>query len=605
MSPDEIQSLQALAMANGGSLTINPQTGLPEAGFLDSLLPALIGFGLNTFVPGLGEAVGGIFGLTGAAGAAAGTGIAVGGATALATGDLSKGLMAGLGAYGGAGLGGSLNAAGSAALDGSGFVQAPGEAGRMAAMPAGSPVSTLDRLQAGMGSAAAAPGDFLKSNYMNLGYAAAPGLSGAFEEENSSSGVKPHPGYIRTFDDNGNQIEAVKADEWGGRARIKWGDVPKPRGYAPGGRIEEEYRTLPYEPYEPYEPPITILPVEPPSDTPVDPAAPTEEIKKGVTRFGDVRAPDLTGRDLNDKRSDSEKAQDYLMGKGPNPFLFYSKPPVVDATKKAAEATKEIAATIAEQQRGGSGNSGLGPSAGIASSAGVGFPAGLAPAANTVAQALGDMGLNSLSHAVSNAAMSGAMSGSGAAPGSSTGPAAGASNASHGGESGGWGSRDAGGGTGGASGGGGNSQGPGGMGRGGGMGGGGAGGDGGGPGSGGRGGGMGGGGMGAARGGLAALADGGMYNLGSYSDGGRLLRGPGDGVSDDIPATIGEKQPARLADGEFVVPARIVSELGNGSTEAGARKLYAMMDRVQKARHKTVGKNKVAANTRAEKYLPA
>jgi len=95
------------------------------------------------------------------------------------------------------------------------------------------------------------------------------------------------------------------------------------------------------------------------------------------------------------------------------------------------------------------------------------------------------------------------------------------------------------------------------------------------------------------------------YNLGGYSDGGRLLRGPGDGVSDSIPATIGHKQPARLADGEFVVPARIVSELGNGSTEAGARKLYAMMDRVQAARKNTVGKGKVAKNNRADRYLPA
>jgi len=105
------------------------------------------------------------------------------------------------------------------------------------------------------------------------------------------------------------------------------------------------------------------------------------------------------------------------------------------------------------------------------------------------------------------------------------------------------------------------------------------------------------------------LATGGIsnagYNLGGYSDGGRLLRGPGDGVSDSIPATIGHKQPARLADGEFVVPARIVSELGNGSTEAGARKLYGMMDRVQAARGQTVGKGKVAKNSRADKYLPA
>ena len=110
---------------------------------------------------------------------------------------------------------------------------------------------------------------------------------------------------------------------------------------------------------------------------------------------------------------------------------------------------------------------------------------------------------------------------------------------------------------------------------------------------------------GAANGGLmAAYANGGSH-LGDYSDGGRLLRGPGDGVSDSIPAMIGKKQPARLADGEFVVPARIVSELGNGSTEAGARKLYAMMDRIQKARGKTVGKGKVAKNSRSEKYLPA
>lgn len=105
------------------------------------------------------------------------------------------------------------------------------------------------------------------------------------------------------------------------------------------------------------------------------------------------------------------------------------------------------------------------------------------------------------------------------------------------------------------------------------------------------------------------LASGGIadaqYNLGGYSDGGRLLRGPGDGVSDSIPAVIGKKKPARLADGEFVVPARIVSELGNGSTEAGARKLYAMLDRVQSARKKSIGKGKVAHNSRADKLLPA
>ena len=96
------------------------------------------------------------------------------------------------------------------------------------------------------------------------------------------------------------------------------------------------------------------------------------------------------------------------------------------------------------------------------------------------------------------------------------------------------------------------------------------------------------------------------YNLGGYSDGGRLLKGPGDGISDSIPATIGKnRQPARLADGEFVVPARIVSELGNGSTEAGARKLYAMMDRVQAARAKTTAKGKVAKQNNPQNMMPA
>jgi hypothetical protein len=106
-------------------------------------------------------------------------------------------------------------------------------------------------------------------------------------------------------------------------------------------------------------------------------------------------------------------------------------------------------------------------------------------------------------------------------------------------------------------------------------------------------------------GGDGGMANGGLSSLGDYSDGGRLLRGPGDGVSDDIPARIGARQPARLADGEFVVPARTVSEIGNGSTDAGAKRLYAMMDRVQNARKKSVGKGKVAVDSKAHKMLPA
>jgi hypothetical protein len=100
--------------------------------------------------------------------------------------------------------------------------------------------------------------------------------------------------------------------------------------------------------------------------------------------------------------------------------------------------------------------------------------------------------------------------------------------------------------------------------------------------------------------GIAAAAGGG--SIGGYSDGGRMLKGPGDGMSDSIPATIGRKQPARLADGEFVVPADVVSHLGNGSTDAGAKRLYSMMDKVRRAR---TGKKKQAPAVKADKYMPA
>lgn len=97
-----------------------------------------------------------------------------------------------------------------------------------------------------------------------------------------------------------------------------------------------------------------------------------------------------------------------------------------------------------------------------------------------------------------------------------------------------------------------------------------------------------------------AGAGGGLASLGGYSDGGRLLKGPGDGMSDNIPAQIGRRQPARLADGEFVVPADVVSHLGNGSTDAGAKRLYAMMDRARQAR---TGKKKQAPAVNADKIL--
>jgi hypothetical protein len=90
--------------------------------------------------------------------------------------------------------------------------------------------------------------------------------------------------------------------------------------------------------------------------------------------------------------------------------------------------------------------------------------------------------------------------------------------------------------------------------------------------------------------------------LGSYSDGGQALQGPGDGMSDSIPGVIGGAQPARLADGEFVVPADVVSGIGNGSTDAGSRQLYAMMDKIREAR---TGRTKQAPEINPRRMMPA
>jgi hypothetical protein len=105
----------------------------------------------------------------------------------------------------------------------------------------------------------------------------------------------------------------------------------------------------------------------------------------------------------------------------------------------------------------------------------------------------------------------------------------------------------------------------------------------------------------AAEGGMMYGNGGGISTLGSYSDGGRLLKGPGDGMSDDIPAHIGNSQPAALADGEFVIPADVVSHLGNGSTDAGAKQLYKMMDRIREAR---TGQKMQGKQINPNKFLP-
>jgi len=100
------------------------------------------------------------------------------------------------------------------------------------------------------------------------------------------------------------------------------------------------------------------------------------------------------------------------------------------------------------------------------------------------------------------------------------------------------------------------------------------------------------------------MAGGGLASLDTYAAGGRLLQGPGDGMSDSIPAVIGGAKPQRaaLAQGEFVVPADVVSHLGNGSTDAGSKRLYAMMDKV---RHARTGSKKQGRQINPAEFMPA
>ena len=201
MSPREVQGLQSLAMAHGGSLTVNPETGLPEAGFLDKLLPTIIGAGLS-FIPGVGPLM------------AAGI---VGGIQTVRTGDIGKGLAAGLGAYGGAGLAQGLATAGTGALSaevGGEALKAAGLTGEAALTAEADQIaqraieeklttaSPFERLSAGASQAVSSPqaaGAFLKDNAKNLMYAAGPAIMAGANVQSKGPQTVTKPGMIRPY----------------------------------------------------------------------------------------------------------------------------------------------------------------------------------------------------------------------------------------------------------------------------------------------------------------------------------------------------------------------------------------------------------------------
>jgi hypothetical protein len=412
MSGKEVAGLQALAMAHGGTLTINPETGLPEAGFLDDILPTVIG------------AAGMYFGIDPMTTAAI-----MGGGTALQTGDLGKGLMAGLGAYGGGSMMQSALGSGAASA-------AANAAGYTPEIAAGTPLSEVQGLTSAGNTltnadklAAFNPSVAGVGGYKNIAMAAAPAIMGAMQPGAAPAAAQDR-GMIRPY-------------EFSYNAQTPKNPPPLGTQYQPGQDTSERMW---------FKPSYTALPPYRAAGGGLmgianDPSAPVRMFASGglsdLTRM-------VTGEDVMPMDREKQMAMGGI-------------------------------AQAAEQLSGGA-------------------PTGSLPAYSM------DEGMAAYIKRMQD------------------------------------------------------------------------------------------------EGRLAA--GGAISTLGGYAAGGnpRLLKGPGDGMSDNIPAVIGGKQPARLADGEFVVPADVVSHLGNGSTDAGAKQLYKMMDRVRQSR---TGKKKQAPQVNPAKAMPA
>jgi hypothetical protein len=447
MTPREVKGLQSLAMAHGGSLTINPHTGLAEAGFLRNLLPAIAGAGLM-MIPGM-QGIG----------AAA----IVGGATALAKGDLKAGLMAGLGAYGGAGL-------------------AEGAMAGATPPPTASPIPTAPDL----GVATATPvtqgsaqgvqlGSFNETGQAASGFqpsaattANGPVYTGMPETQASSGidlggpGSSQSPVSTSAYQAPASQSNMIGADFEQMPANMPANNtVANPNASQQGfSRVGQNFMA---------DPKLGIAAIAP-GLIPDRQALPGEEKYDGP----------LSKYKFDPNRYQaSDRSQ-------PNPYY------------QARMYNYADGGTVEQMSNANAIGQNTGyPMADINSHA-YSTPY-QTPISQNVVQGSSDVGVDQMT------------------------------------------------------------------------------------------------------GEQAFAGGGGISSLGGYSDGGRLLKGPGTGLSDDIPATIGNKQPARLADGEFVVSSDVVSGLGGGSTDAGAKQLYAMMDRVRKNAHGTKKQIKPVSN----KVLPA
>ena len=565
MTPGEVHGLQALAMAHGGSLTINPSTGLPEAGFLKKILPMVAGAALNAFVPGLG---------------ALGSAAIVGGVSALSSGDLGQGLMAGLGAYGGAQIGGAMGFGGAAAGAGATGVQSAGaltQAAGTQAAAEGAKQQVAQQVIAKEAAAEVAKKSVLSSMSPYL-YASAPLMAGALMEQPETLTAPPEPpANIRPYTMERRVNEDAYTDTGPGE-KLYFNDI---------------YRAGPVR--EAKQGGIMSLAVGGPAQTRITPdefinqyLSPVRTVTKipgGMSGYEGEYAPNTggavivpvtdvgAGRGRGTQEFTDEFGKKYTMEYDPTTGEYIRMYlPEVEKAAPTPSATPE-------QKPDGSGMSGnpyngpdqYGMMPGEATPGSPNFSGPMQP---------GTMPAGAPVYSGSSIS-DGSIANANASPD----PIA-ALNESLG-WTGGGGDGDGGGGFSGAdSDGGFGPSSPGGM----------------------------------AAGGLMGLAAGGMakggfvvpadvvsaLGNGSTDAGLRALKvklgaikhikGKGDGLSDSIPTSIDGKQPARVADGEAYIDPRTVASIGKGDPKKGAQKLYAMMDKIRKQAHgKTTQQRKVNA----------
>jgi hypothetical protein len=498
VTPREVQGLQGLAMAHGGSLTINPQTGLPEAGFFDSLLPMVGGAALSPFMGPMAA------------------GLLIGGVTALASGDLGAGVMAGLGAGGGAGLGKTFANMGKNAIGGISGNQAIGAVGQdiLGQLPSnvaqnaasnlgmfnapgatatmGGVGATVPNAVQSLSSTPSIMGPGVNSSVNAMG--AAPSSTQIAQSTLAPSGPygnmsKGFGEFIKDPFDKG--FEAFK--QAGGED-----GVPLTSGEA-AYQLGSPIATLALSSMEPEMPKPYIDPETGKYRGPQGQLNLSDRFDTGLRlaqggtiTTGGIR--DLYGSSDNQTQAPISK-DGYGLGRLSN---------------LANEQAMTTAQTLGYAEGGDVSGS---PSADVAAEMAL---SGISPEL-----VRGDMVDDSgrLPYTYDRILTRGALD----------------------------------------------------FPR------------------------------------IRAIE----YNPSTYASAlkkqermakGGYLNGDGDGMSDSIPATIEGKQPARLADGEFVVPADVVSHLGNGSSKAGSKRLYAMLDKV---RHARTGNKKQGKEIKADKYLPA